>query len=183
MQIQDYMTRLESYKFSNSPLSPLQEEEYNTLRCLFGRIEYLEKANRSLYDAVCMKCGFAYSGPEIGRVMIVGMDEDGIAYSVCCACVPFEGCFTPSELGEHMGFFAPDALSPYSDFEKSREWVRGRQSVKKEFRNCECLSCNHKWIEPIRLSIHTANLSGEATIYCPQCGAKSVAASPVEESK
>ncbi len=45
-------------------------------------------------------------------------------------------------------------------------------------RHAECLMCHHKWDQPVRLSPHTPNLSGEATVWCPNCGSRMVVQGP-----
>lgn len=46
-------------------------------------------------------------------------------------------------------------------------------------RSCDCLRCHHQWTQDTALSLYTANLSGEASIYCPKCGTREVSASPI----
>lgn len=38
--------------------------------------------------------------------------------------------------------------------------------------------CGRTWFAPIVLSSYTTNLSGEATVWCPNCGKRSLFATP-----
>lgn len=45
-------------------------------------------------------------------------------------------------------------------------------------RHRTCLDCKHEWDSPVVLSEHTANLSGEASAFCPACGSRNVMSDP-----
>lgn len=45
-------------------------------------------------------------------------------------------------------------------------------------RDRECMACGHKWTAPVVLSQWTANLSGEAKVWCPKCNSPAVMSSP-----
>ena len=49
---------------------------------------------------------------------------------------------------------------------KVRDWVCG---------------CGHTFTAPVLQSQHTRNLSGEATAWCPKCGARPMIGSPWRE--
>lgn len=46
-------------------------------------------------------------------------------------------------------------------------------------RDRQCVQCKYEWISEVRLSATTANLSGEATSFCPRCGSREIVSSPV----
>lgn len=46
------------------------------------------------------------------------------------------------------------------------------------YREAECLACGHKWEQPVQMSAHTSNLSGEARAWCPQCNSGNVVQGP-----
>lgn len=54
-------------------------------------------------------------------------------------------------------------------------------SARDNTRECKCLRCNHEWLEPVKLSMNTPNLSGESTIHCPECSSIAVSASPIKQ--
>jgi DNA-directed RNA polymerase subunit RPC12/RpoP len=47
-------------------------------------------------------------------------------------------------------------------------------------RTHECMKCKYKWDQEV---VHTCTpkLSGEATVYCPKCGSRSIMSGPVHE--
>ena len=45
------------------------------------------------------------------------------------------------------------------------------------------MACHHTWAEEVKLSAVTANLSGEATVWCPKCGDRGVISFPVYDAK
>lgn len=45
-------------------------------------------------------------------------------------------------------------------------------------RDRECMTCKHEWTAPVILSTSTANLSGEATCFCPNCNNRATISNP-----
>lgn len=41
-----------------------------------------------------------------------------------------------------------------------------------------CMNCHHEWTSPVVLAEATANLSGEATSFCPKCNSRAVSSAP-----
>lgn len=64
----------------------------------------------------------------------------------------------------------------YKDFAPlSFEFVMKRRKVVRE---ASCLHCRHQFIWEVKMSEHTSNLSGEASIHCPQCDSRGTSAGP-----
>ena len=46
-------------------------------------------------------------------------------------------------------------------------------------RDAKCMDCGHDWINRVVMSENTQNISGERTVYCPQCGGRNTVAHPM----
>ena len=86
-----------------------------------------------------------------------------------------------------MGSFQLDAIDSEGNVKAGCHSVRFEESERLakllgltggNVRDWECY-CGHKFTAPVVISESTQRLSGEASVYCPQCGKKPLVGSPV----